>query len=48
MRSVDKSLFTLNHGNDILFVQIYMDDVIFGGSSYVLVSRFQKMMDKEF
>jgi hypothetical protein len=40
MRSVDKTLFTLNHCNDILFVQIYMDDVIFGGSSYVLVSRF--------
>jgi hypothetical protein len=25
-----------------------VDDIIFGGSSYVLVSRFQEMMEKEF
>jgi isopentenyldiphosphate isomerase len=25
-----------------------VDDIIFGGSSYVLVSNFQKMMEKEF
>jgi hypothetical protein len=40
MGSVDKTLFTLNHGTDFLFVQIYMDDIIFGGSSHTLVSRF--------
>jgi hypothetical protein len=40
MRSVDKTLFTLNHGNDFLLVQIYMNDIIFGGSSHVLVSSF--------
>jgi hypothetical protein len=33
MGSVDKTLFTLNHGTDFLLVQIYMDDIIFGGSS---------------
>jgi hypothetical protein len=38
MESIDKTLFTLNHGTDFLFVQIYMDDIIFGGSSHVLVS----------
>jgi hypothetical protein len=38
--SVDKTLFTLNHGTDFLLVQIYVDDIIFGGSSHTLVSRF--------
>jgi hypothetical protein len=46
--SVDKTLFTLNHGNDFLFVQIYMDDIIFDDSSHVLVFSFQEMMEKEF
>jgi hypothetical protein len=40
MGSVDKTLFTLNHGNDFLLVQIYVDDIIFGGFSHVLVSSF--------
>jgi hypothetical protein len=48
MGCVDKTLFTLKHGNDFLLVQIYVDDIIFGGSSHVLVSSFQKMMEKEF
>jgi hypothetical protein len=48
MGSVDKTLFTLNHGTDFLFVQIYVDDIIFGGSSHTLMSRFQKMMESEF
>jgi hypothetical protein len=48
MGSVDKTIFTLNHGTDFLLVQIYVDDIIFGGSSHTLVSRFQKMMESEF
>jgi hypothetical protein len=28
MGSIDKTLFTLKHGNDFLLVQIYMDDII--------------------
>jgi hypothetical protein len=40
MGSVDKTLFTLNHGTEFLLVQIYVDDIIFGGSSHILVSRF--------
>jgi hypothetical protein len=48
MGSVDKTLFTLNHDTDILLVQIYVDDIIFGGSSHSLVSTFQEMMEKEF
>jgi hypothetical protein len=48
MESIDKTLFTLKHGNDFLLVQIYVDDIIFNGSSYVLVSSFQEMMKNEF
>jgi hypothetical protein len=48
MESVDKTLFTLKHGNNFLLVHIYVDDIIFGGSSHVLVSSFQKMMENEF
>jgi hypothetical protein len=40
MGSVDKTLFTLKHENDFLLVQIYVDDIIFGASSYTLVSGF--------
>jgi hypothetical protein len=47
MGSVDNTLFTLKHGNDFLLVQIYVDDIIFGGSSHTLVSSFQEMMDNE-
>jgi hypothetical protein len=38
MESVDKIIFTLNHGTDFLLIQIYVDDIIFGGSSHTLVS----------
>jgi hypothetical protein len=48
MGGVDKTLFTINHDTDFLLVQIYVDDIIFGGSSHTLVSRFQEMMESEF
>jgi hypothetical protein len=48
MGSVDKTLFTLNYGNDFLLVQIYVDDIIFGDSSHTLVLSFQEIMEKEF
>jgi hypothetical protein len=40
MGSVDKTLFTLNHGTDFLLVQVYVDDIISGGSSHALVLSF--------
>jgi hypothetical protein len=48
MGSVDKTLFLLKHGSDTLLVQIYVDDIIFGGSSHALVSRFSDLMSREF
>jgi hypothetical protein len=37
MGSVDKTPFTIKHGNDFPLVQIYVDDIIFGGSSHVFM-----------
>ncbi|KAL5216285.1 hypothetical protein ABZP36_007686 [Zizania latifolia] len=48
MGSVDKTLFLLRHGTDFLISQIYVDDIIFGGSSNALVSRFSEQMSSEF
>jgi hypothetical protein len=48
MGSVDKTLFTLNHDNDFLLAQIYVDDIIFDGTSHAPVSSFQEMMEKKF
>jgi hypothetical protein len=48
MKSVDKTLFTFNEGTDFLLVQIYVDDIIFGGFSHSLMSSFQKMMENKF
>ena len=48
MGSADRTLFILRHGNDFLLVQTYVDDIIFGGSSHALVSRFAETMSREF
>jgi hypothetical protein len=48
MGSVDKTLFTLNHGTNFLLVQIYVDDIIFCVSSHTLVFIFQEIMESEF
>jgi hypothetical protein len=42
MGKVDQTLFLLGQGRDILIVQVYMDDIVFGGSSNSLVARFAK------
>jgi hypothetical protein len=41
-------LFLLKQGRDILIVQVYMDDIFFGGSSNSLVARFVEDMSREF
>jgi hypothetical protein len=48
MGKVDKTLFLLRQGNDILIVQVYVDDIVFGSSSHSLVARFAEVMSKEF
>jgi hypothetical protein len=48
MGTVDKTLFLLKHGNDLLVVQIYVDDIVFGGSSHNLVAKIADEMSREF
>jgi hypothetical protein len=40
MGKVDKTLFLLRQGDDILIVQVHVDDIVFGDSSHSLVARF--------
>jgi hypothetical protein len=48
MGKVDQTLFLLRRGRDILIMQVYVDDIVFGGSSNSLVARFADDMSKEF
>jgi hypothetical protein len=48
MGSVDKTLFLLKEGTDTLLVQIYVDDIIFCGSSHALVAMFFETMSRKF
>nr|GEU45029.1 putative ribonuclease H-like domain-containing protein [Tanacetum cinerariifolium] len=46
--SIDLTLFTTKHGEDILLVQIYVDDIIFGSTNSKLSKRFEKLMHNKF
>jgi hypothetical protein len=48
MGKVDKTLFLLRQGHDILIVQVYEDDIVVGGSSHSLIARFAEDTSKEF
>ena len=45
---VDTTLFIKVKGNDILIVQIYVDDIIFGATNESLCQEFSKVMQDEF
>ncbi|KAK8674550.1 hypothetical protein V6N13_032660 [Hibiscus sabdariffa] len=45
---VDTTLFIKNDGKDILVVQIYVDDIIFGSTNELLCQDFAKLMQDEF
>nr|GEW75518.1 hypothetical protein [Tanacetum cinerariifolium] len=46
--SIDPTLFITKHGGDILLVQIYVDDNIFGSTNPNLSKRFEKLMHSKF
>jgi hypothetical protein len=48
MGKVDQTLFLLRQCRDILVVLVYVDDIVFGGSSNSLVARFAEDMSREF
>ena len=46
--TIDKTLFYKQHGNDIILVQIYVDDIIFGSTNEKLCQRFSKLMQSRY
>nr|GEV82595.1 retrovirus-related Pol polyprotein from transposon TNT 1-94 [Tanacetum cinerariifolium] len=46
--SIDPTLFITKHMGDILLVQIYVDDIIFGSTNLNLSKRFEKLMHNKF
>nr|GEX93615.1 hypothetical protein [Tanacetum cinerariifolium] len=48
MCSVDPTLFIRRNGNDLLLVQIYVDDIIFAGSTPQLCDLFANLMCSKF
>nr|GEW60639.1 hypothetical protein [Tanacetum cinerariifolium] len=45
---IDKTLFIRRHKGGILFVQVYVDDIIFGSTKKGLCIAFEKMMHEKF
>ncbi|GJR38808.1 putative ribonuclease H-like domain-containing protein [Tanacetum coccineum] len=45
---IDKTLFIKRIKDDILLVQVYVDDIIFGSTKTVLCTEFEKLMHKKF
>ncbi|GJZ94280.1 retrovirus-related pol polyprotein from transposon TNT 1-94 [Tanacetum coccineum] len=46
--SIDPTMFITKHGEDILLVKIYVDDIIFGSTNPKLSKRFEKLMHNKF
>ncbi|GJZ00615.1 putative ribonuclease H-like domain-containing protein [Tanacetum coccineum] len=45
---IDKTLFIRRHKDDILLVQVYVDDIIFGSTKNELSTEFEKLMHDKF
>ncbi|GJR67915.1 putative ribonuclease H-like domain-containing protein, partial [Tanacetum coccineum] len=45
---IDKTLFIKRHKGDILLVQVYVDDIIFGSTKKELCNAFKKLMHEKF
>nr|GEW11307.1 uncharacterized mitochondrial protein AtMg00810-like [Tanacetum cinerariifolium] len=45
---IDKTLFIRRHEDDILLVQVYVDDIIFGSTKKELCNSFEKMIYEKF
>nr|GFA27606.1 copia protein [Tanacetum cinerariifolium] len=46
--TIDPTLFTIRYGEDILLVQIYVDDIIFGSTNPKYTKRFEKLTHSRF
>ncbi|GJU37297.1 putative ribonuclease H-like domain-containing protein [Tanacetum coccineum] len=45
---IDKTFFTKRHKGNILLVQVYVDDIIFGSTKKELCNAFEKLMHEKF
>ncbi|GJX43359.1 retrovirus-related pol polyprotein from transposon TNT 1-94 [Tanacetum coccineum] len=45
---IDSTLFIYKSKGEVLLVQVYVDDIIFGSTSYKLCKQFEKLMTKKF
>ncbi|GJR31264.1 retrovirus-related pol polyprotein from transposon TNT 1-94 [Tanacetum coccineum] len=45
---IDPTLFTTKKGEDILLVQIYVDDIIFGSTNLKISKKFEKLVHNKF
>ncbi|GJY69032.1 putative ribonuclease H-like domain-containing protein [Tanacetum coccineum] len=45
---IDKTLFIKRHKGDILLVQVYVDDIIFGSTKKELCTKFENLMHEKF
>ncbi|GKC85694.1 putative ribonuclease H-like domain-containing protein [Tanacetum coccineum] len=45
---IDKTLFIRRDKGDIMLIQVYIDDIIFGSTKKSLCTKFEKMMHKKF
>ncbi|KAJ9544596.1 hypothetical protein OSB04_024303 [Centaurea solstitialis] len=46
--TIDTTLFLKKEGDDLLLVQIYVDDIIFGSTNPEMCTKFSKIMETEF
>ena len=46
--ATDKTFFCLKNGKDLLLVQIYVDDIIFGSTNDKLCKKFSKLMQSRY
>ena len=46
--TIDKTLFYIYYGKDLLLVQIYVDDIIFGSTNDKMCQRFSKLMQSRY
>nr|GEV78713.1 hypothetical protein [Tanacetum cinerariifolium] len=46
--TIDMTLFTIRYREDILLMQIYVDDIIFGSTNTKYTKRFEKLMHSRF
>ena len=46
--TIDKTLFLRNHKGDIIIVQIYVDDIVFGSTNVKLCETFSKLMQSRY